>query len=384
MSIFRHRLLRVISPWAVGAFTFTLPLIPDGPLSVRLILAVLFGAVGVLGAQWAIDRQASGQADLTSDQFADLKSALASDVLQDVQVDPGPPRLVGWRHYLSLGPRYPVTVNVLGTAYGLKLVTWLAPHDNRVDVTDVVETLFWLQRPTGGWSSTSQQSEGRPESTAIVLSALAPHAASDPRFTLAKLRLAQLIAAATEESRLDRTSVAAITLSFLATQPDLAQQARSLALELAHVGRQAPDQKGVWWGTDARSPEPSVAHTARALVALSRFTAANQKVKEAQAKGLDWLVNTVDNDPEVSLALQTEEVRRYGMVGILPLRHFTAAWVMLALANARKSRQSEAAVKHATTAVLRERERGLWRWPKTSEEPIWMTYQALRALDTVL
>lgn len=291
---------------------------------------------------------------------------------------------VGWHHFLDpsgarAGP------SVLGTAYGLKLLMMLDPDGRRLDSGSPVETLFAFQKDDGGWASSSQGAHSRPESTAMVLSALAPLVDQDARFRRATARLRQLVEAPDAESRLDLASVVSIVLLYGSSRRDL----RDLAQDMCHRlcrGRQsgADTSLGYWPVRMGRGQQPSVVHTARAIVAIGRYltTHGDPLAEEAVREGHEWLVRTVTNSPEQSLRTTQEEIRRNDAASLLHLRHFTSAWILRALSVKGEASARARRVRNiARQDVLRYRSGRLWRWPEADEEPIWMTYQALKALE---
>ena len=101
--------------------------------------------------------------------FASAYGALVDQV--SVVDDPEHGRLTGWPH--SLGENSPSRPTPVGTAYGLHIMLDLGVPDGRLSTGDLVDTLWRLRLPGGGWSARSQGSEARPEVTALVLGALA-------------------------------------------------------------------------------------------------------------------------------------------------------------------------------------------------------------------
>ncbi|MET9973251.1 hypothetical protein ABZZ80_47290, partial [Streptomyces sp. NPDC006356] len=101
--------------------------------------------------------------------FSSAYGALVDQV--SVVEDPERGRLTGWPH--SLGENTPSRPTPVGTAYGLHIMLDLGVPDGRLSTGDLVDTLWRLRLPGGGWSARSQGSEARPEVTALVLGALA-------------------------------------------------------------------------------------------------------------------------------------------------------------------------------------------------------------------
>lgn len=97
--------------------------------------------------------------------------------------DPVKGRLTGWPHSLgeSAQQTAPVRPTSVGTAYGLHTMLDLGMPEGRLRTGELVETLWRLRLPGGGWSARSQGAEARPEVTALVLGALARAGAAPER-----------------------------------------------------------------------------------------------------------------------------------------------------------------------------------------------------------
>jgi hypothetical protein len=289
----------------------------------------------------------------------------------------------GWNHFLDPS-RARAGPTVLGTAYGLKLLLWLDPDGQLLDPGDPAETLWSFQKDDGGWASSSQGNLSRPESTALVLSALAPMHHQDARFTRATDRLQELTQGPVTQSRLDLTAITSVILLYTATRPDLREVSKNLCIRLCQ-GRQHPAAANVsfWPRRMGWGEGPSVLHTARAVAAIDRYLLSHddQLGRDAVLDGRVWLVRTTLEDAHTSMKVTSEEVRR-DVPGLLNLRHFTPAWVLRALAAASDNSGRTQRVKQvAENEIVGYRSGGLWRWPGGGEEPIWMTYQALKALE---
>ncbi|WP_330302070.1 MULTISPECIES: hypothetical protein [unclassified Streptomyces] len=82
--------------------------------------------------------------------------------------DPERGRLTGWSHFLEEGEAgEPPTA--IGTAYGLHTVLTLGATDGRLAPSELVETLWRLRLPDGGWAARTGAGVGRPEVTALVV-----------------------------------------------------------------------------------------------------------------------------------------------------------------------------------------------------------------------
>jgi hypothetical protein len=125
------------------------------------------------------------------------------------------------------------------------------------------------------------------------------------------------------------------------------------------------------------SPDPSIAHTARAVRALAQTQAARPtaQVEEALDQAAAWLVGQ-------DLGNVSEIIDRPVEAGIETLytRHFTAAWVVKALVSVGLP-ASHPAVSDAVAWIWNSYSdtATLWSW-NNGDLPIWMTYDALDAL----
>lgn len=130
------------------------------------LAAALLRARAAAGNQAAGGREtrgtgASGPLPLV---FASAHDALVGQV--SAVDDPVRGRLTGWPH--SLGESNPRPTSV-GTAYGLHMMLDLGVPDGRLGTGALVDTLWRLRLPEGGWSARSQGAQARPEVTALVL-----------------------------------------------------------------------------------------------------------------------------------------------------------------------------------------------------------------------
>ncbi|MGC9541396.1 hypothetical protein [Streptomyces sp. UG1] len=338
--------------------------------------------------------------------------AAAYDTLvEQVSVVPDPERgrLTGWPH--SLGEDTPSRPTPVGTAYGLHIMLDLGVPEGRLSTGDLVDTLWRLRLPEGGWSARSQGSEPRPEVTALVLGALARAGAS-----------AELLAAEVDRCangftrRLDRTGhesthvVTTVLRGLLRAAPrsDILPVLRE-ALADGAISDPRRDHLRAW-GYRLQPPygSPSPLHTAQAVVALDRAARAlgeegdarAARARAAREDGIRWLLSCPDapHDTCPDLANLHEEVRRPRTDDptrheVLNVRHFTASWLARALLSpgaleiARaEGLQDELRVRleGAMAAVWAGQTDGIWRWgPGESTEerrPMWMTYQGLSAL----
>ncbi|GHF60695.1 hypothetical protein [Streptomyces thermodiastaticus] len=404
-----------------GMFQFLFEVLPDslsGQLAKYLIAGV--SGLGTAAAGWlaaALLRAragrpaygtVSGSAPAPAVPAAlpqvchDAYGALAEQVT--VVDDPELGRLTGWAH--SLGETVPPRPTPVGTAYGLHIVLDLGVPDGRLRAGDLVDTLWRLRLPDGGWSARSQGLQARPEITALVLGALARAGVSEDR-------LAPEVARCVAGFTLDQDPAGWASVHVVTTVlRGLLRAAPGSALlpELREaVVDGALDDPGRdhlrCWGYRLRAPygPPSPVHTAQAVVALDRagrVLGENAAARAAREDGVRWLLACPEPRHDVcgDLAHLREEVRRPRADDptrheVLYVRHFTAAWVVRALLTPTAGQVAradglEAAWRErlagAVAAVWAGQSGGIWTWGPGEQgaprQPLWMTYQGLSAL----
>ncbi|MFF4543876.1 hypothetical protein [Streptomyces sp. NPDC001435] len=237
----------------------------------------------------------------------------------------------------------------MGTAYGLHLMLDLGVPDGRLRTGELVETLWRVRLPDGGWSARSQGSRSRPEVTALVLGALARAGVSGERLAS---EVARCEAGFTPE--LDRVGralthvVTTVLRGLLRASPGSAAiPVLRDALIAGALGDPDRRHRHCWshrlsplpWPSPAARPSP--AHTAQAVVALDRVARVlgeGSAARSAREDGIRWLLAcpAAAHDGCPDLANVREEVRRphpddSGHHKVPNVRHFTAAWVLRAL-----------------------------------------------------
>ncbi|MGW2290193.1 hypothetical protein [Streptomyces phaeochromogenes] len=319
--------------------------------------------------------------------------------------DPVRGRLTGWAH--SLGESGPGRPTSVGTAYGLHIMLDLGMPEGRIGAGDLVDTLWRLRLPDGGWSARSQGSEPRPEVTALVLGALARAGASRERLA-AEVTVCE--AGFTHE--LDRTGrelthvVTTVLRGLLRAAPgsDALPLLRDALVEGAVTDPRRQHRRCWGYRLAPFHGPPSPLHTAQAVVALDRAARVlggeSANGRAAREDGVRWLLACPDapHDDCLDLANLREEVRRPrtddpSRHEVLNVRHFTASWVVRALLTpgAREIAREDGLEEEwrerlngAVSAVWAGQTDGIWTWVRddTSElrRPMWMTYQGLSAL----
>lgn len=299
--------------------------------------------------------------------FRRAGTTLAEELIRD-----GNGRPVGWRHNLQKRGAH----TTLATAYGISAMVVVG--EPYIDLHAVVKDLYDKHSDLG-WQG---RSEGhRPEVTAAVVGAL---------FQASTILSAEEGLAHLEHSLDDRTRTRPFLLSAaLRTSVRLGPDApltRRLTDDLLAARL---DFDGVpLWGEKKEeglvAPEPSTAHTARAVVALRELLRSghgNDEARNAVEIGTRWLVERIHPDDGVSedLALPQPGGRPDVRVTI---KHFTSAWVLQALAEA--PQVPVARLSRALNSLWERYEpsRGLWAWG-SGDLPIWMTLDAVTALRAI-
>lgn len=296
--------------------------------------------------------------------FRRAGTSLAEELIRDANG-----RAVGWRHNLQKRGAH----TTLATAYGISAMVVVG--ETYIDLHAVVEDLY-AKRSDLGWQGRS--AGRRPEVTAAVVGAL---------FQASTILSADEGLTHLERSLDDRSRTRPFLLSAaLRTSVRLAPDApltRRLTDDLLAARL---DFDGVpLWGEKKEeglvSPEPSTAHTARAVVALRELLRSghgSDEVTDAVEAGTRWLVERIHPDDGVSedLALPQPEGRPDVRVTI---KHFTSAWVLQALAEA--PQVPVARLSRVLNSLWERYEpgRGLWAWG-SGDLPIWMTLDAVTAL----
>ncbi|MFC5213379.1 hypothetical protein [Streptomyces coerulescens] len=336
----------------------------------------------------------------------------AYDTLVDqvsVVDDPEHGRLTGWPH--SLGEDTPSRPTPVGTAYGLHIMLDLGVPEGRLSTGELVDTLWRLRLPDGGWSARSQGSEARPEVTALVLGALARAGASAERLAAEVERCADGFTRQLDRTGRESTHVVTTVLRGLLRAAPRSEVLPLLREALADGAISDPRRDHLrCWGYRLQPPygRPSPLHTAQAVVALDRAArvlgeggdARAERARAAREDGIRWLLSCPDapHDTCPDLANLHEEVRRPrtddpARHEVLNVRHFTASWLVRALLSpsaleiARaEGLQEELRIRleGAVAAVWAGQTDGIWLWARDEaterRRPMWMTYQGLSAL----
>ncbi|MBQ1093820.1 hypothetical protein [Streptomyces sp. B93] len=344
--------------------------------------------------------------------FAAAYETLVAQV--SVVDDPDAGRLTGWSHSLGEpGRPTPATPDPavhrptpVGTAYGLHTMLDLGMPDGRLSTGDLVETLWRLRLPGGGWSARSQGAEARPEVTALVLGALARAGASRELLAAEVDRCTGAFTRQLDRPGRESTHVVTTVLrGLLRAAPDHEIVPRlHEALADGAISDDRRDHLRCWsYRLGPPYGPPSPLHTALAVIALdraARVLGESAAARAAREDGVRWLLACRDAPHHSCLDLENlrEEVRRPrtddpARHEVLNVRHFTASWVARALLTpgALEAARRDGLMPEwrerldgAISAVWAGQTDGIWIWGRGDStelrRPMWMTYQGLSAL----
>ncbi|MEC3980797.1 helix-turn-helix transcriptional regulator [Amycolatopsis sp. H20-H5] len=296
--------------------------------------------------------------------FRRVGDSLAGYLIRDDQGRP-----LGWRHKLQLDT--PPTT--LSTAYGLcAMVVVGEPY---IDLHRLAGNLYEL-RSELGWQARS--GGRRPETTAAAVDALSRVGigmsadeglgyleSSLDAFSRTRPYLLSTVLQVATRLRPEAPLTTRLIDDLLATRLDF--QGSLLWTEKNEEGLVAP--------------EASVAHTARAVVALREVLHSRDDrhdVREAIDDATQWLIERTHPDDGMYEELIRPRPDGVGSTRII-IRHFTPAWIVQALAGA-----PHLPVDRLNRALLPLWERyeaglGLWTWG-SGDVPIWLTLDAVTAL----
>ncbi|HEY6791241.1 MAG TPA: hypothetical protein VI365_28425 [Trebonia sp.] len=309
----------------------------------------------------------AGPASTLSEVFEQVAHALRGCL---TKTDDGTP--IGWPHDLRQLSAKPTAVS---TAYGLKIML-LLEGDLAPDLVPVVEKLRTMSSE-GGYM-TREQVNPRPEVTASVIDVLHRVDGTADFADQVAVMLSDL--SDFEKSRPFILTTMLETSLRLRGAGDLT---RLLADSLLKARR--PYGNRLLWPEKTEAllidPDPSLAHTARAVRALSRLQLASpgEQLRDAVEQGVSWLLE----ENQFQNASDVVDRSVGGRLESVYTRHFTAAWVVKALVSAGvpathptvSNAVSQVWDSYADTAAL-------WKWGN-GDLPIWMTFDAVDALRLV-
>jgi transcriptional regulator with XRE-family HTH domain len=280
---------------------------------------------------------------------------------------------LGWPHDLGQlsGQATPVS-----TAFALRTLLLLEGH-LAPDLLPVVENLKSMSY-RGGYS-TREQTGPRPEITASVLSAL--HLVDGTAAFAKEISQLQRELHDFEKSR----PFILTTMLEASLQLNGSGQLTEVLIE-SLLNARRPSGNLLLWPEKSDplliDPAPSVAHTARAVRALStaRTVQADDRIDEAVDQAVAWLLeqrefgNTAD-------VIDRPLPGGGGRIESVFTRHFTAAWVARALISAGVP-TSHPTVSTAVAQIWDSyagNTAALWKW-ENGDLPGWMTFDAIDAL----
>lgn len=280
-------------------------------------------------------------------------------------------KATGWPRDLRV---LPATATAASTAFGLR--TMLLLEDGlAADLIPVAENLREMAGPAGGYAS-HEQSQPRPEATAAVLHALRLFSATD-HFDA---HIAQMERDLGEFEKVRPFILTTMLEASLLLKP--APKHVEILVESLLAARR-PYGDLLLWPEKAEplliDPNPSVAHTARAVRVLASAQAIqpSDQVWEAQEQAVAWLAEQRD----LHNAYEVIERTVSGKPELVHVRHFTAAWVVKALVSAGVP-TAHPAVSQAVAGIwdfYGGDNAALWAWDN-GDLPIWMTFDAIEAL----
>jgi hypothetical protein len=285
----------------------------------------------------------------------------------------------GWNHHVGLP-----SITAFSTAIGLRIMRLVTDDFTLFRSDEIVQTL-WDQRLKGGcWKAKSQFQVGRPEASAAVLLAL--YVGGDrERARGARSDFERILLRSVDETLWRRVSSVAVVVPALATLGSRAAVFYDLVDVLDRAAVQDLDAGTMWWTAVTRldpgfpAAQPSVAHTARAVLALNHCYRATNGDLGRSAQDLQpaivWLLRQ-PSWPNTAEAIE-RPIDGYRTERLI-VRHSTAAWAVRALLELDLDPTNER-IRAAIGAIYGSQKDGLWDWEEI-RRPIWATHDALRAL----
>lgn len=395
-----------------GAFVYELGaglLYPeDEKIRYKLTTAALVGAVvyfcALITCQWWRERRAQPKAPAPTPPAALAAvtpkpsttrptSFVARDneALIDASLDelerqliefPGP--VPGWPHFLDDRGRSQAEPSLLSTAYAIRALL-VRPRGDRYSITArATETLLESQLDGGGWAAGAQKDLPRPEVTGPILIA-ARHAgdANDERFQTALTRFLTIVDDPSYPSPWDLTflsTVAITTLCAVAPEDNLLPRLRDRLVN-GFVDRPGD---GGGWGAELQSERqriPTVAHTARAVSALSLVARRNLDTARSRLmvdEGVAFLLESRTTDDYTETLTRQSDGRE---METLAHTHMASALAITALEYAQAGATVEQ-IEPYYAATIAHCDHG--RWTVDRRPATWSAYFGVCALDAAL
>jgi hypothetical protein len=298
--------------------------------------------------------------------FGNVAAALRDCLVRDADGKP-----LGWPRDLR---DLPGEATASSTAYGIK--TMLLLEDGlAADLVPVAQNLQKMARPAGGYTG-REQSESRSETTAAALNALRRITA----FEDFDIHVAQMERGLGDFEKSRPFILTTILETSLLLEPG-SRLVEVLIDNLLSARRPYGDL--LLWPEKAEplliAPNPSVAHTARAVRVLAGVQAIRPsgQVQEALEQATAWLTEPRD----LHNAYEATERPVKDGLELVHIRHFTAAWVVKALVSAGVP-ATHPTVGNALAQIWNSYggdAATLWAWDN-GDLPIWMTFDAIEAL----
>ncbi len=276
---------------------------------------------------------------------------------------------LGWRHNLqkTSGP------TALSTAYGIN--TMLVVGEPYIDLHTLASDLYGM-RSNYGWQG--RAGGKRPETTAAIVDALfrvGTTMSADEGLDLLERSLDPF-----SRTRPYLLSAVLHTAGRLRPEAPLTDRLIDdlLAARLDFDGTRLWPEKNE---AGLVAPEPSVVHTARAVVALRdvlRGRDDRDDLREAADEATQWLIDRTHPDDGVAEDLARPRPDGDGTTRII-IRHFTSAWVVQALAGAPSLPLPRLNLALGSLWDRYDVDQGLWAWG-SGDLPIWQTLDAVSAL----
>jgi DNA-binding XRE family transcriptional regulator len=305
----------------------------------------------------------------TSGSLAEIFHRVGLGLVEHLIRD-GHGKALGWRHNLQTDGH----PTALSTAFGMNAL--MVVGEPYVDQHALVDSLLTMRSPQVNWLGRAGTS--RPEITAAVVDVLfriGTAISVDEGLNLVEDSL--------DEFSRTRPYLLAVALqTAVRLRPDAPLTTRLiedlLSTRLDFSGSLLWPEKNE---AGLVAPEPSVVHTARAVVALRASLRSRNdggEVLEAVEEATQWLIDRTHPDDGVFEELIRPKPDGDGTTRIM-IRHFTPAWVVQALAAAPQLPLARLNRALRTLWSRYDHERGLWSWGN-GDLPIWMTLDAVTAL----
>jgi hypothetical protein len=236
------------------------------------------------------------------------------------------------------------------------------------------------------WSATTQSRIGRPEATACGLLALEAWGRSAEAEAGVKA-FERAFTRKRDPVLWSNVTPLALSIRMLARVAPTSPMLIDMAQALWDGARASESGDTINWSARVdvakAADEASAVHTAHAITALVRgYHAAPGKfpVTPSSLKSATrWLLSAPYQETDVDRLTRPRGNAKHD---ILYWRHFTTAWVLMALVEGGAD-PTHPRLAEAAEAILSMRSAGpLWTFPGSAELPIWLTCDAIQALTT--